>query len=204
MVGIIAGIIGGRILVIISESHLYHSWLDWFALWQGGFSILGTILGVIIILPFYLKKINVPILPFADLVALYAPLCQSIARLGCLVAGCCYGKVTNNFYAIIYTNQQTLAPYNIPLHPTQLYSSLLLFIIFIFLYFIGQRITKKTGQLFILYLFLACLERFFMDFLRADRVMLNSFISFHQTIAVCIIIFLIIFNYCLSFINTKK
>jgi phosphatidylglycerol:prolipoprotein diacylglycerol transferase len=203
-VGVIAGVIGGRLLVIISEPFLYRHIYDWFALWQGGFSILGTIIGVIITLPFYLKKINVPIIPFADLVAIYAPLCQSIARLGCFFAGCCYGITTNNIFAVTYTNPQTFAPCNISLHPTQLYSSALLFGIFIFMYFIGQRICKKNGELFIMYLTLACLERFFVDFWRADRIMIDNHISFHQIVALCIIIFLIIFYYCLSIKNTKK
>jgi phosphatidylglycerol:prolipoprotein diacylglycerol transferase len=204
MVGIFAGVIGGRLLVVISEPFLYPYWYDWFALWQGGFSILGTIIGVMISLPIYLKKINVPILPFSDLVAIYAPLCQSIARLGCFIAGCCHGIATNSIFAIVYTNPQTLAPYNIAIHPTQLYSSALLFGIFIFMYFIGQRICQKTGELFTMYLSLACLERFFIDFLRDDRIMITNYFSFHQIVALCIIIFLIIFHYYLSVIHHKK
>src|SRR5690348_9142460 len=77
MVSIIAGCIGGRLLEVLSEPDLYPNWYDWFTLWQGGFSILGCIIGIIMIVPFYLKKIHVPIIPLFDLVAIYAPLCQS-------------------------------------------------------------------------------------------------------------------------------
>jgi phosphatidylglycerol:prolipoprotein diacylglycerol transferase len=186
MVSIAAGCFGGRLLEVISEPDLYTHWYDWFALWTGGFSILGAILGIITIVPFYLKKINVPVLPTCDLVAIYAPLLQAIARLGCFTAGCCYGAPTHSIFAVIYTNSESFAPHGIAIHPTQLYSSALLFIIFLFLYFVGQKIFKKTGELFAMYLALMSLERFFVDFWRADRIMITNHISFHQIVAFAI------------------
>ncbi len=204
MISILAGCIGGRFLEVISEPLLYPHWYDWFALWQGGFSILGSIIGVITIVPFYLKKINVPIIPLFDLVAIYAPLCQSIARLGCFTAGCCYGVATKSIFAVVYTNPHTLAAYGIPIHPTQLYSSALLFGIFLFMYFVGQRMCTKDGQLFSLYLTLVTLERFFVDFWRADRIMIGNILSFHQIVALCIIMAIIIFNYTCITMNKKK
>jgi phosphatidylglycerol:prolipoprotein diacylglycerol transferase len=204
MVSILAGVIGGRLLEIISEPFLYPHWYDWFAFWQGGYSILGTIIGIIIVVPLYLKKINVPIVPLFDLAAIYAPLCQSIARLGCFTAGCCYGITTNSIFAVIYTNPTSLAPCHTPIHPTQLYSSVVLMSIFFCIYFIGQRICKKNGELFTMYLTLAGLERFFVDFWRADRIMIGNFLSFHQIVALCIIVTIITFHYCLSIRNNKK
>lgn len=193
IISVIAGTIGGRLLEVISEPNIYENWYDWFALWQGGFSALGAILGVALVTPLYLKKINRPILPTADLVALYAPLLQSIARLGCFTAGCCYGNPTHSFFSIIYTNPETFAPRGIALTPTQLYSSALLFFIFLFMYFIGQKTLKKPGQLFATYLFLAALERFIIDFLRADRIMITSWLSFYQIIALTIMTMTTIF-----------
>jgi phosphatidylglycerol:prolipoprotein diacylglycerol transferase len=188
MVSILAGCLGGRLLEVISEPDIYPHWYDWFSFWTGGFSVLGAILGIITIVPLYLKQINVPVLPTCDLVALYAPLLQAIARLGCFTAGCCYGTPTHNFLSVIYTNPATFAPYGIAIHPTQLYSSALLFIIFLWMYFIGQKILKKSGQLFVAYLILASFERFLVDFWRDERIMLNSFLSFHQLVAIAIAI----------------
>lgn len=204
MISIIAGCIGGRLLEVISEPDLYPHWYDWFALWEGGFSILGCIIGIITIVPFYLKKIHVPIIPLFDLVAIYAPLCQSIARLGCFTAGCCYGIPSHTIFAIVYNNPNTLATCGIPIHPTQLYSSAILFSIFIFMYFIAQHRYTKNGQLFTMYLSLAALERFFVDFWRADRIMIGNILSFHQLVALCIIAALVIFQYTLTKINNKK
>ena len=204
IVSVAAGCIGGRLLEVISEPQLYPQWYDWFALWDGGFSALGAILGVICITPFYLRKINVPILPTCDLVAIYAPLLQSIARLGCFTAGCCYGTPTKSILSIIYTNPNTLAAYGIAIHPTQLYSSALLCIIFLFMYFVGQRIFKKTGELFAAYLILAALERFFVDFWRADRIMINDYLSFHQLVALVILVAIFFLSGILVSLNAKK
>jgi len=188
MVSVLAGCLGGRFLEVISEPILYPNWYDWFAIWEGGFSILGSIIGIITIVPFYLYRINVPIIPVFDLISIYAPLCQSIARLGCFTAGCCYGVATKSICSVIYTNPNTLALYGIPVHPTQLYSSITLFLIFIFMYFIGQRICKNNGELFSLYLTLAALERFVVDFWRANRIMCNDYLSFHQIVAMIIVL----------------
>jgi phosphatidylglycerol---prolipoprotein diacylglyceryl transferase len=203
-VAVLAGCIGGRLVEVITEYQKYAHWYDWFALWQGGFSVLGSILGVIIITPLYLKKIKVPILPTCDLVAIYAPLLQSIARLGCFTAGCCYGTTTKSIFGVIYTNRHTLAPYGITIHPTQLYSSISLFLIFLFMYFIGQRIFKKTGQLFAAYLMFAALERFFVDFWRAERIMINELLSLHQIIALALLIAVGVLSYAVTTINTCK
>lgn len=204
MVSIVAGCLGGRILEIISEPAAYLHWYDWFTLWQGGFSALGAILGVICITPFYLKKIHVPILPTCDLVAIYAPLLQAIARLGCFTAGCCYGTTTLSFLHVIYTNPNSFAPYGIAIHPTQLYSSFLLLIIFIFMYFIGQTYLKKTGQLFSAYLILAAVERFTIDFWRAQRVMVNEYLSFHQIVALAIMCIVLAVITTFTMRSTKK
>lgn len=202
-ISIIAGFIGGRLIEIITDLKNYPEWYDWFAFWQGGFSILGSIIGIATITPLYLYSINIPILPTFDLVAIYAPLLQSIARLGCLVAGCCYGIATKSKFGIIYTHPEVLAPHNITLHATQLYSSITLFIIFLFLYFIGQHTIKKQGQLFITYLILVSLERFIIDFWRADRSMIANLISIHQLIALGIIIIACIAQYLINTFTQK-
>ena len=184
---ILAGIFGGRLVEVISNDTTYPHWYNWLALWEGGFSALGSILGVIIIMPFYIKKIGIPVVPLFDLMAIYAPLFQSIARIGCLTAGCCHGIATDSIMGIIYTNPETIAQCNVAVHPTQMYSSLTLFCIFLFMYCVAQNQLKKPGLLFTTYLMLASAERFIIDFWRADRIMFShTNISLHQLIALTI------------------
>jgi len=140
MVGIIAGFFGGRLLYIIEEPNSFTSYLELFAFWEEGFSILGSILGILLIESWYLKKCDIPILPFSDLVSVYIPLLQTIARIGCFFTGCCCGITTTVPWAVIYTDPNTIAPLYSYLHPTQLYSAAVFFFIFILMYFILQKI----------------------------------------------------------------
>jgi phosphatidylglycerol:prolipoprotein diacylglycerol transferase len=102
-------IIGGRIC-IFSEDETITSLLDVFIFWQGGLSILGGIIGILVVVPFYLAYKQIPIIPFFDLVAVYAGLLQAVARIGCFFAGCCYGIATHSILAITYTDLHSAAP----------------------------------------------------------------------------------------------
>ena len=186
-IAIFAGIVGGRLLAVISSPESYTHITDFFAIWEGGFSAQGTILGVVIVAPSYIRKIKLPVLTVCDLFAIYAPLFQAIARLGCLFAGCCYGLPTKSLLSIIYTHPNTIAPHDMLMHPTQLYSSLFLFFIFLYMFFRAQYHTRYEGHLFLIYLMLASAERFIVDFWRADRIIsLHSLLSFHQLVALFI------------------
>lgn len=191
-VSIVTALFGGRLLHLTSSYDQIHSWTDVIALHEGGFSILGAVIALLCILPWYLKRNGVPVLPFMDLIGLYAPLLQAISRLGCFFAGCCYGKPTNVFWGITYTTHDTLAPVFCKIHPTQLYTAGGDLIIFLTLYFVGQRYFKKPGQLLFAYLALSSMNRFLVDFLRGDQEFLplqqTHIFSLHQWIALGIII----------------
>lgn len=169
MFGIITGVIGGRLLYVAQNWPEFTHVTDILRIWDGGFSILGTILAILLCMPLYLKKKHIPILPYFDLAALYAPLLQAISRLGCLCAGCCHGIRCTHAWCVTYSDPNSLAPLGIAIHPTQLYSSLALFCIFLFLYFYLQKQVRKAGQILGWYLILAGAERFLVDFWRADR-----------------------------------
>jgi phosphatidylglycerol:prolipoprotein diacylglycerol transferase len=187
MVGIIAGLFGGRLLFFISYPEYYQNLLDFFLFFNGGFSILGCILGILFVLPFYLYYARIPIIPLLDLVALYTPLLQSISRIGCFLAGCCYGLPTDMPWGITYTQADTIAPTHICLHPTQLYSSISLMIIFALLYFVIQHYFRKKGQILCWYILLVGAERFVVDFWRGDRDTVQFF-SINQYIAASMIV----------------
>ncbi len=185
LAGVLSALLGGRILYFLTEEPL-GSLREFFEVWTGGFAVLGSVLGVLVVLSYLLKSYKLPVLLSLDRAALYGPLLQGISRIGCFLAGCCYGKITNVSWAITYTDRDCLAPLHVGLHPTQLYSACSLFLIF-FLLIYAQRVLKKDGQLFLLYLSCMSFERFFNDFLRADRSFFGNFIySNHQLIALAI------------------
>lgn len=181
---IIGGVVGGKLLYLIEFLHQEGAvWSDSLPFSAGGFSILGTIIGVGTTLIGYLYYHRLPLLLITDRIALYAPLTQAIARLGCFFAGCCAGVNTDSFLGVVYTNAESLAPLYCSIHPTQLYSSAFLLMIFIFSFMLDKKHFKKPGQLTAYYLILVSLERFTIDFLRDDRVVIINNFSIMQLVA---------------------
>lgn len=179
---ILTALIGGRMLYVISDWQSLQSWWELFAFWRGGFSLLGAVITLLLVMPAYFKKYHIPIIPLLDLAAIYAPLLQSISRIGCFFAGCCFGMPTSLPFGIINSECGVDSFAHMPLHPTQLYSSFALLGIFLFMYCVAQSHFKKTGQLILIYLFLMSLERFTIDFWRGDRQMVSLPFLHHLSI----------------------
>ena len=160
----VAGLVGGRALSVLTSSDTMYTIADFCAPWNPGFSILGGIIGILTVIPWYLRYLKIPILPFLDLAVIHVPLLQAISRVGCFFAGCCYGQETRLPWGVIYRDPLSAAPLYTQIHPTQIYSSLLLLLIFALMYFVLQHRFHKPGQLTALYLILTSIERFIVDF----------------------------------------
>lgn len=186
LIGVFAALIGGRLLAVLTNDDLSKAtFLDIVNVWDGGLSLLGSVIGVLLGVGTYLSYKNIPVLPFFDLVAIHTPILQAIARLGCFFAGCCHGSGTNLPWGVMYHEQDSLAPLGIPLHPSQLYSASILALIFCLMYYLGKK-TTYPGQLLGAYLVLISIERFITDFFRGDREFFSihtlNFLSIHQWI----------------------
>ena len=184
---IVSAFMGGRILYLLGNWKNIESFWQIFAFWEGGFSLLGGIIALLVIMPYYFKKHHLNALALLDLGAVYAPLLQSISRIGCFFAGCCFGKPTDLIFGIPNSECGLLV------HPTQLYSAVALFIIFLAMYFLFQYRFKRPGQLLCLYLVLMSAERFIIDFWRGDRdflpISVLHILSIPQLIALGIALF---------------
>ena len=174
LLSICAALLGGRLLFLLTEPQKNYSFANMTAFWEGGLSLLGAIIGVLTVLPLYLKRAGIPILRFFDLIALHAALLQSIARVGCFFAGCCYGRSTTFPWGIVYTDINSSAPLYQCIHPAQLYSATILLCIFVLHYFILQKVFQKPGQILCSYMICMSAERFLTDFWRADQSYLSG------------------------------
>ena len=165
---VLAGIIGARIFYVAQNFSFYQDkLLNVLKIWEGGLVFQG---GLIFAIPFawvLIKKKKLSFWQTFDMLAPYIALGQAFGRIGCFSAGCCFGKPTNLPWAVTFTNPKTLAPFGIPLHPTQLYSAAVLFLIFFILFF-WRKHKKFAGQLSCLYLILDSTFRFFVEFFRGD------------------------------------
>lgn len=192
-IAIIAGIIGGRLLYILVDEDALDNWLDAFALWDGGFSVLGSIVAIILCVGGYAfwHKIQLPYL--FDLVGLYGPLIQAFGRMGCYFAGCCHGTPTTLPWGITYTDPLSYAPLCTRLHPTQLYNVIALAGLFFILKYLSKRNKLPSGSLFFLSMIGISFIRFFTDFWRGDRILISTiggyWISGHQIISLGLMLF---------------
>ena len=165
---VVAALLGSRLLFVILEPRAFFSHpLDTLALWKGGLDFQGGLILVLIVAFFFIRRQRWPWRTTLDALALGAPLGQCLGRIGCFMAGCCYGIPTHVPWAVVFTNPQSLCPLKgIPLHPTQLYMSFLGLGIFGYLYWFRTR-KRYSGQLTLMYLFLASLGRFVIEFYRS-------------------------------------
>jgi len=175
LLNVLAAIIGSRLLYVIFEYRYFREHpLDVVRIWEGGLVFHGGLLLAVAASAVYLKRSGLPLWKMADISAPAIALGQAVGRLGCLAAGCCYGKVTNLPWGITFSHPETLAPRDIPIHPSQLYSSLSGWIIFLIL-ILYRRGRHASGQVFWLYLLLASSFRFVEDFFRGGTTRLALF-----------------------------
>lgn len=150
---------------------------------QGGL-IIGTI-AVVIFLQF--KKIS--LWQVGDIAVLGLSLGQAIARLGCFLNGCCYGNVTKLPWGVFFPGIIGKR------HPTQIYESLLDFLIFYLLLKIYRKTylleKEKRGYGLLSYFIFSGTSRFLIEFLRGDSVYWRG-IKIAQLISIIIVLLAVI------------
>jgi len=165
---VLAAIVGSRLLFVVIDWDQYRAHpLNVFKLWEGGLVFYGGLIGAIILFIFFVRWKNMPFWLTSDVMAPGIALGQGIGRLGCLAAGCCYGRSADLPWAITFTHERCLAPLNQPLHPTQLYHSLWQFALFTVLILLKRR-RRFFGQLFWTYCLLHGVGRLVVERFRGD------------------------------------
>ena len=131
-----------------------------------GFVVYGGIIVGIFACFVYsrIKKIN--LLPYMDIVLPSVAVAQGFGRIGCFLAGCCYGLETDSACHVVFTDS-AFAPNGVQLLPTQLFSSALDFMHFVALVFIASR-KVKPGIVSACYLIFYSIGRFVLEFFRGD------------------------------------
>ena len=143
-------IIGGRLgYMLFYDTHQFVTspWIL-FALWQGGMSFHGGLLGVVIAMAIFAYRFNKTFLQVTDFLAPLAPLGLAAGRLGNFINGELWGRVTDVPWAMIF-------PYadNQPRHPSQLYElgleGIVLFIV-VWWYAAKPRPAGRVSALFLI------------------------------------------------------
>lgn len=194
---LLSSIVGARLFYVLSNLSHYKEYPLEIIFSRYGFVfygglILGTIVGI-----WYVKSKKLSIGKIADVIAPSIAMGEAIGRIGCLLNGCCYGKATTLPWGIILPQNDTLEL--VPLHPTQLYSSLSNLIIFYILTYLWKK-RKFDGQIFLLYLILYAITRFIIEIYRGD----NPYIFLHLTLSQILSILIGLGAISIMIIKTRK
>ena len=163
---LVGGILGAKLLYYITQMKEIIADPSLLLDISHGFVVYGGIIGGIFSGYLYIRKHKLNFLEYFDLVMPSIALAQGFGRLGCVLAGCCYGNETDSAFHIIF-NESDFAPNNVPLIPTQPISSALDFLNFFVLLLIAKR-TKAKGQVAGFYLTFYSAGRFILEFFRGD------------------------------------
>lgn len=120
-----------------------------------------------------MRRHKMPLWTTTDVFAPGIALGHIVGRLGCLLAGCCFGKPADVAWAITFTDPAAMAnagtPLGVPLHPTQLYDAGAEALILIFLLVFERRGRAFPGRTFWSYMLLYGASRFIIEFYRGDN-----------------------------------
>ena len=165
---IVGGIVGGRILYVMSywkEQFADNPFPEIFMIQHGGLVFYGGLIGAILCGMIYLRWKKLPLWKVADIMAPSIALGYVFGRLGCLMNGCCYGRACSLPWAIRFpVNHETQG---LPVHPTEIYDSLLNLGFYLFLAWLFRR-KKFDGQVFAVYLVGYAILRSFVEYFRGD------------------------------------
>ena len=182
---LIFGFLGGKLLFLIVEfKNFLANPLG--ALGSSGFVVYGGIITGLLTIYFFCKIKKISVMSYADLIAPSIAINQGFGRIGCFMAGCCYGKQTDSCIGVIFP-EGCLAPAGVKLIPTQLISAIGMLIIGIALIIIARK-TKYKGVITGFYLLLYSIGRFIIEFFRNDYRGTVGFLSTSQFISLFIFV----------------
>ena len=194
---IISGLIGARLGYIFFYRPLFYfnNPKEIIFINHGGLSSHGMALGIIIML-FFLFKINKINKKTIDLLIIPIPLIAAFIRLGNFFNSELVGRSTSLAWAVKFPNYEA---YPIFRHPVQIYELITALAIFLILYFLYKKYTNKLPVLFItaLFVFLYFSSRFILEFFKEYQIF-NSGLTMGQYLSIPFIIWSIIWLFYLK------
>lgn len=155
--------------------------LAWAKFWAGGLTYYGGFLGASLMAWYLLKRDRFPFWKAADMAGFAVPLGLGFGRMGCLLAGCCFGLRSESPLSMSFPPRSpasdaqfklkelaSAGDWSHPVHPTQIYESAMSLAIaaICLLYVHGRK--RYDGQVFVTFLVLYAAGRFALEFVRAD------------------------------------
>jgi phosphatidylglycerol:prolipoprotein diacylglycerol transferase len=165
-----AGIVGARGLAWLANDQLYQGRAFWsiFAVWdRSSMSLYGGVGLAALAGALYARARGLDIWEISDTLAVAFLPAIAVARLGCFLNGCCYGKPTTVPWGLVAGGPPSAVNFGVPSHPTQLYEAAAALVLFALLWRMRSR-RQFAGQLTVAFLAGYPLFRFFNEMFRGD------------------------------------
>jgi phosphatidylglycerol:prolipoprotein diacylglycerol transferase len=171
---VIAALVGAKLLLfLININYFRNNPEEVLVLARSGGVFYGGLIMATLVAFWYIRRHKLPFWTTCDVFAPGIALGHVIGRLGCLMAGCCFGKPSSAPWAITFTDpfaaMNVGTPLNVPLHPTQLYEAGAEFVILLLLLATERKGRPFAGRTFWGYMLLYAMSRFAIEFYRGDQ-----------------------------------
>jgi len=172
----VSGLAGARVMHGLMHWQLYaqHPY-HLLVFWRGGMALYGTVLFSAPLFVWYVKHYRLAGGTVADAFAPGLALFIAALRVGCFLAGCCFGKVCSADFslAVRFPNPVGELPAGTPVHPFQLYAAGSALFLFLILWFWRKR-KRFDGELALFFMIYYPFSRFLLDFFRGDERIIIS------------------------------
>jgi phosphatidylglycerol:prolipoprotein diacylglycerol transferase len=170
---LIAGLLGAKVTLYLVEWRLFleHPRRFLETIRSAGVVWGGVLIGLIVLV-ILARRFHLPVVRLLDSMAVPVPLAQAIGRVGCLLAGCCWGTECTRPWAITFgaaAAENTGVSAGIPLHPVQLYEAAANLIVAGLVFLVYRRRNRRPGQTVLAYLSLYAAVRIVVEVFRGDR-----------------------------------
>jgi phosphatidylglycerol:prolipoprotein diacylglycerol transferase len=196
---LLVGMIGARVLYVFTRWPYYSEHpLEILYVWEGGLVFFGGPLACIPFFVWYTRHYKLPRWKVLDIGCQALPLAHAFGRLGCLSAGCCHGRATGGNWGIkLYTELVEENLRGVYIHPTQIYESVSLLLLFFALR--RLRFHKKfDGQIMLTYLIAYSIIRSVIEIFRGDSIrgfVIDGVLSTSQFISLLVIAVALVFYF---------
>jgi len=170
---IISALLGAKLLLLIVDFNFFRqNPAELWTLARSGGVFYGGLIVATVVGIWFARKHRLPMWRTADACAPAIALGHVVGRIGCVLAGCCWGSKTTLPWGITFTNMFAATnvgtPLHVSLHPTQLYDAGAELLILIFLVTFERKGKPFAGRTFWLYMLLYAVSRFTIEFFRGD------------------------------------
>jgi phosphatidylglycerol:prolipoprotein diacylglycerol transferase len=169
LVALLGGVLGARMLFVLEHVEQFRrEWGSVFALWQGGLTLYGGVIGGTLAGLVTARRLGFPMWVVADALTPSVALGTMFGRVGCFLNGCCYGRPTSLPWGVHFPEDSYAGVEfgNAALHPSQLYAAFAGLVLFLFFWALRTRV-RVPGVLFWTFVAVFAVVRAGIDFTRA-------------------------------------